>query len=203
MNRRCPREPVPEIAQAAQYLDDAVMAHLAGVFDRAAEMIRLANMPVIREWTESLWGRNSPYARPITGVGAPRSLPKEQRVPVRMPNSGEKRYLYERDGYHCRFCGIPVIRKQVRERIKKRYPQALSWSRTTASQHAAFQALWLQYDHVVPHARGGSNDLENVVIACAPCNYGRWNRTVHELGLIDPRVHPPVRSAWDGLERFR
>jgi 5-methylcytosine-specific restriction endonuclease McrA len=201
--RRCLRDPIPQISEAAQYLDGAVLAHLAGHFDRAEELIRLADMPSVREWTESLWGANSPYARPITGATAPASLPKEQRVPVRMPTSSEKRYLHERDGYHCRFCGIPVIRKEIRERIKKRYPQSLSWGRTNPSQHAAFQAMWLQYDHVLPHARGGTNDVDNVAITCAPCNYGRWNRTVDEVGLVDPRLHPPVRSAWDGLERFR
>jgi hypothetical protein len=66
-----------------------------------------------------------------------------------------------------------------------------------------FKAMWLQYDHLLTHARSGNNDLENIVITCAPCNYGRWNRTVEEVGLIDPRTREPVRSAWDGLERFR
>lgn len=201
--RRCLRDPIPEIAQAALFLDEAVTAHLGGAFDRAQELFRLADMLAVREWTESLWGRNSSYARPITGTAAPPSIPKEQRVRVRMPNCSEKRFLHERDGFHCRFCGIPVIHKEVRERVKKRYPQSVSWGSTNLSQHAAFQAMWLQYDHVLPHARGGNNDLENVVIACAPCNYGRWNRTVDEVGLVDPRLHPPVRSAWDGLERFR
>lgn len=201
--RRCLRDPIPEIAQAARYLDEAVTAHLDGAFNRAEELIRLADMPVVREWTESLWGRNSLYAKPITGATAPPTLPKDQRVPVRMPNAIEKLFLHEREGYHCRFCGIPVIRKEVRERIKVRYPNALSWGRTNLSQHSAFQAMWLQYDHVLPHARGGDNALENVVITCAPCNYGRWNRTLDEVGLFDPRTLPPIRSSWDGLERFR
>lgn len=62
--------------------------------------------------------------------------------------------------------------------------------------------LWLQYDHLLPHARSGTNDLENVVITCAPCNYGRGGYTLEEVGLADPRLREPVRSTWDGLERF-
>jgi 5-methylcytosine-specific restriction endonuclease McrA len=200
--RRCLRDPVPEIEQAARHLDEAVTAHLSGAFARAEELIRLTDSPQIREWADSLWGPGGPWSKPITAATAPATITKEQRFPVRMPNAAERRHLHERDGYHCRFCGIPVIRKEVRERIRKRYPQALQWGKTNRSQHAAFQTMWVQYDHVVPHARGGTNGLENVVIACAPCNYGRGNRTLDEVGLLDPRRYPPVQSTWDGLERF-
>src|ERR1700676_1705758 len=103
----CLREPIPEIADAARYLDEAVSAHLIGRSNLAEELIRLADMSAIREWTESLWGSNSPFVVYRTVSGAPPSLPREQRV-KRMPTSTEKRYLLQRDGYHCRFCGIPV-----------------------------------------------------------------------------------------------
>jgi CRISPR/Cas system Type II protein with McrA/HNH and RuvC-like nuclease domain len=63
--------------------------------------------------------------------------------------------------------------------------------------------MWLQHDHVLPHARGGDNSFENLVITCAACNYARMDFTPDELGLIDPRGRSPVRSNWVGLERFR
>lgn len=201
--RHCLRDPIPEIAAAADYLDQAVSAHLGGRSDLAEELIRLADMPVIREWTESLWGTNSPYVKCRVVADAPPSLPKEQRVKTRMPTLAEKTALHQRDGYHCRFCGISVIRAEVRQRIKSIYPNALPWGKTNMQQHAAFQAMWLQYDHLLAHARGGNNDLENMVITCAPCNFGRMNYTLEEVGLIDPRTREIVRSTWDGLERFK
>ena len=85
-----------------------------------------------------------------------------------MPSSAEKRALIERDGYHCRFCGIPVIRAEVRARIRAAYLDALPWGTKYTKQHAGFQALWLQYDHLVPHARGGTNAPDNMLITCAP-----------------------------------
>jgi len=200
MLRRCLRDPVPEIAEAALYLDDAVTAHLAGNTERAAELICLADMPAIRDWTESLWGPGGPHARPRVQVI--RDVVPTKLVARRMPNASEKRILLERDGYHCRWCGIPVIRAEVRTRIREHYPRALRRGGTNASQHAGFQAMWVQYDHVLPHAHGGTNDLDNLVISCAPCNYGRTDRTLEEVELLDPRQRAPVVSSWDGLERI-
>jgi hypothetical protein len=201
VNRLCLRGPIPEIAVAANYLDKAVSAHLSGQANLARDYINRANMPAIREWTESLWGRNSPYVHYRLVANAPAVLHRVERAPLRMPTSAEKHLLHSRDGYHCRFCGIPVIRKEVRDRLRKLYPGTLQWANNNAMQHAAFQAMFAQYDHILPHARGGNNDLQNIVVTCAPCNYGRMNYTLEEVGLADPRLREPVRSAWDGLER--
>ena len=197
------REPIPEIAEAARFLDAAVSAHLRGRSDLAEELIRLADMPEIREWTESIWGSKSPYVQFREVVSTHPHLSKEERVKVRMPRKAERNDLHSRDGYHCRFCGIPVIRKEIRVRVRSHYPHALQWGKKNREQHAAFQAMWVQYDHVLPHARGGNNDIDNIVITCAPCNFGRMSSTLEEVGLADPRLREPVTSTWDGLERFR
>jgi 5-methylcytosine-specific restriction endonuclease McrA len=187
--------------QAASLLRQAVSAHLSGQRVEAAELICRADIDTIREWTESLWGRNSPYVlyRPSTASPV---LPETERQKLRMPTLQEKHKLHSRDGYHCRFCGIPVIRQEIRQRIRRAYPVALRWGRRNADCHAAFQAMWAQYDHVVPHARGGTNHLYNLVVTCAPCNYARMSYTLEEVGLLDPRRFDAVRSNWDGLERF-
>jgi len=200
-DRICFRDPIPAIAEAARYLDEGVTAYLVGKPDIAAEMIVRANMSVIREWTESIWGKGSPYVQAIQNTKE--IFSKEDRVKVRMPTTAEKRALHERDGHHCRFCGIPVIRKEVRARIMKVFPNALIWGKQNGEQHAAFQAMWAQYDHLLPHSKGGDNGLENMVVTCAPCNFGRMSYSLEEVGLIDPRLREPISSAWDGLERFR
>jgi 5-methylcytosine-specific restriction endonuclease McrA len=201
--RKCIREPIPEITIAAGYLDEAVSAHLLGKFKSAAELIRRADMPIIREWTDSLWGSNSPYVRYRDIANAPPHVVRKRGVKERSPTEDVKRVLLLRDGHHCRFCGIPLIRKEVRIRIMEKYPDVLLWKRKNIEQHAAFQAMWVQYDHIIPYARGGNSNIENMVITCAPCNYARMQYTLEEVGLIDPRMHGPVRSRWDGLERFK
>ena len=59
-DRSCLREPISEIADAARLLDAAVSAHLMGRHDLAEELIRLADMPAITDFGESLWGTKSP-----------------------------------------------------------------------------------------------------------------------------------------------
>lgn len=201
--RPCFRDPIPEILDAARLLDAGVTAHLRGDRILADQLIRAADIAEIRDWTESLWGANSPYVRKQAVVNGLLHLPKGERIPVRMPTTEERVFLHERDGFHCRFCGIPVIRKEIRVRIAKAYPDALPWGRRNSEQHAAFQAMWLQYDHIQPHARGGDNSPENIVVTCAPCNFAKADFLLQEVSLADPRERPPIRSSWDGLERFR
>jgi hypothetical protein len=201
--RRCLREPIPELFQAARFLDEAVSAHLANDRAGAAELIRKADMEVISEWSESLWGKGGPWSRPMKLENAPPYVPNELRAKPRMPGKAVLAALIERDGRHCRFCGIPVIRTEVIGLIRKGYPEAARWGPRNRDQHFGLQALMLHYDHILPHARGGTSDFSNMLITCAPCNCGRSNLTLDEVGVGNPFQRDPVRSDWDGLERFR
>jgi hypothetical protein len=197
--RLCLDKPIPEIAVAARFLNEAVSAHLAGDYTLAEELICRSDMPAIREWMKSMWADSRihlrvPKARP--------ALPLDLRSQPRMPVASVKRRVHERDGFHCRFCGIPVIRPETRARINARYPKAVKWGRKESVRHPAFQAMWAQYDHLVPHSHGGTSDFENLVLTCAACNLGRAGYTLEEVGVADPRSRPRVRSEWDGLERF-
>jgi hypothetical protein len=206
--RRCMREPISEIFHASHLLDRATDAHLAGDHSTAGTLIRTANIPAVRAWAESLWGSKATnpdqrkYHRFRAVAAALPHLPKAQRIPQRMPSSAERSSIVERYGRNCVFCGIPLISKEVRIAFGRAYPGALPWGRTNQTQHAAFQCMWMQFDHLLPHSRGGDNTLENVVITCAPCNSARWHWTLNEVGLIDPRKLPRQKTSWDGLKRF-
>ena len=191
------REPIPEIFDSARYLDAAVSAHLCGHRAIAEELFVLANDSKVWAWTDSIWGKKSPYVK----INKLPQLHTSSKAERRMPTTEQKYALHQRDGFHCRFCGIPVIRAETRKMLHSIYPNSIPWSRTNASQHAAFQCMWAQYDHVIPHSSGGTNDLENLVVTCAACNFGKMEYALEELGLLDPRQFAPVRSQWDGLER--
>ena len=87
------------------------------------------------------------------------------------------------------------------------YPDAARWGPRNIDQHAALQCMWLQFDHLVPNERGGASDLSNVIVTCAPCNFGRMQLTIEEVGLENPldRALSPTWAyfnEWDGLTRL-
>ena len=130
----------------------------------------------------------------------PRSFDRTPTVTTRLQ-------VLARDGRHCRFCGTPVISPTVRARFQKAYPRVVGWGTTNASQHAAFQCMWLQYDHLLPNSRGGDSSAANVIVTCAVCNFGRMQATLAEAQLIDPLSHPTPEvwqgfKSWRGLESF-
>jgi len=202
------REPIDKIFHAASLLDRATGAHLAGDHSTAETLLQSANMPEVRAWTESLWGGKAAnqdqwkYHRFRNVASAPPLLPVAQRIKQRMPSSIERNSIIDRYGRNCVFCGIPLISKKIRETFTSAYPKAVPWGRTNSAQHAAFQCMWMQFDHVNPHSRGGGNALEDIVVTCAPCNFGRMNWTLEEVGLVDPRTLPIHKTSWDGLERL-
>jgi 5-methylcytosine-specific restriction endonuclease McrA len=207
-SKRCFREPISEIFQAAELLDRAADAHLVSDYARADELICAADKPIIAAWTESIWGKRNPDIHQF--VAQPMPLPHlspHERPRPRMPDSATRRAILERDGFHCRFCGIPVISAEVRQFLNRAYPFAARWGSRNHDQHAALQCMWLQFDHLVPNERGGTSDLDNVVVTCAPCNFGRMQLTIQEAGLDNPLARPLAPTwkhyaAWDGLTRI-
>lgn len=206
--RKCLRSPISEIFEAAMLLDRAVAHHLLGNQDQAADLIRQTNREDIRNFTESLWGSESKNPdqknylrwRPISDLPKPAAMDLDKK---RKPNRTDENAAIARWGRHCVFCGVPLIRSAVPRALQASYPDLLIWrSNRNADQHAAFQLMWMQFDHVVPHSRGGRTDIENIVVTCAPCNYGKGDWMLEELGLIDPRLSPGVQTSWDGLERI-
>ena len=206
--RHCLLEPIGEIYEAAEKLTQAVEAHLQLEFDQAAHLIQQANSPAIWHWTDRIWGKKSPEIHSFRMMpNSPPRLAMHERPRPRMPDKATQELVIQRDGYHCKFCGIPVIRPQVRQAMSRSYPEALPWGRSNDTQHAAFQCMWLQFDHLLPNTRGGTSDAENILVTCAPCNFGRMEWTIEEAGILDPRQrfiadHWVNFGKWRGLEEF-
>jgi 5-methylcytosine-specific restriction endonuclease McrA len=175
--------------------------------ERATLLLQQANKPAIREWIESLWGsvKNNPqqtyYHRVRVIEPQPKKLEKSQRASVRMPNAAEKAEIIERWGWNCAFCGIPLIDTRARKVLQTQLSNAISWGPANADKHAAFQCMTLEFDHVVPHCFGGISDVGNTVPSCGPCNCGKFDRLLEQLGLIDPRNRSISITTWDGLTR--
>lgn len=207
--RRSLCTPIPAIFAAAEKLLHAVDRHTAGDFLGTEESLIEANDKAVWNYTDQAWGHGAAARYGfIKCAESPPHLSLADRPTPRMPSAATRKAALARDGHHCRFCGIPVIDPAVRRRIQAVYPAAVSWGSTNGSQHAAFQCMWLQFDHILPNGRGGDSLIDNIVITCAACNFGRMDATLEEAHLIHPlTLDPPVAWAryaeWDGLERFK
>lgn len=114
----------------------------------------------------------------------------------------DRAFLYQRDGWRCRFCGCRVVVPGARKVLQVAFPDVVGWPGKDHGKHAAFYALSATIDHITPHSRGGDNSPENLVTTCQPCNFGRNRWLLQEVALSDPRERAPVIDAWDGLSRL-
>ena len=69
------------------------------------------------------------------------------------------------------------------------------WRRTCAYCGAKDRAL--QVEHIVPAGRGGSDRIDNLTLACGPCNRRKGNQTAAEFGFpqIQAQARIPLRDA--------
>jgi 5-methylcytosine-specific restriction endonuclease McrA len=112
-----------------------------------------------------------------------------------------ERWVFERDTYYCRYCGTRVVAKTVLAALENVVGQSVfsSSTNTNSKDHGIVLVFKAVADHVVPRRLGGRTDLDNLVTACQACNYGKFNYTIDQLGLSDPRERAPRSNTWDGL----
>ena len=61
-----------------------------------------------------------------------------------MPSAAEQQRIFERDGWHCRCCGVPVVCARARARLSARHA-AVRWGKRNAERHAGLFALMAYY----------------------------------------------------------
>lgn len=202
--KRSIKEPIPHIFQTWDFLNQAVDAHLTGDRLLAEMFFKKAEMHAVWEWLNPGWTRPDLNVVVPAPHGDTQEVSKNLRDPDRNIAPAIRSAVLQRDGYRCRYCGIPVVHADIRKLAHRLYPDAVPWEPyDVTKQHSGFACLWLQFDHVVPHSHGGRSSPDNVVISCALCNFGKDKFTLRQLNLADPCLTPPVPSAWDGLERLR
>lgn len=88
---------------------------------------------------------------------------------------------------------MPSVARMVQGWRRRNRPVRFSrrnvWARDRGRCQYCQRAVELDeatYDHVVPRCRGGRTTWRNVVIACAPCNQRKGDRSPAEAGM---RLH--------------
>lgn len=194
--------PIPEFHLAADLLSDAANAAAAGDHSAARTFLAKADFPEICKFTQKICGPIDPEIHWQNSMPKD-AIPKSQRANLRMPGQALEQAIFRRDGWRCRFCGCRVISRKARLVLARLYPEEARWGKTFHEQkHCALGSLVASLDHILPHARGGTNEEENLVTACTPCQFGRNQWTLAEVGFTDPRGREPIVDEWDGLLRI-
>lgn len=107
-------------------------------------------------------------------------------------------HIFLRDGFFDRYDGKrlvnPGLLKIFSIYFPKEFPFHPHWKMTEC--HEAYWELSPTVDHVIPIARSGKNDMENLVTTSMRNNAAKANWTLEELGW---RLHPLEDSQrWDG-----
>ncbi|CAB4600147.1 unannotated protein [freshwater metagenome] len=134
----------------------------------------------------------------------PRTLPPAGAPLVpKTPGAGVIAAVFARDGWRCRWCTTPVIARHALRRMHLVFPVLFPRGDRDADRHALLLAAGATPDHVLPRSCGGTHQPDNLVTACWPCQFARGEYTMEQLGLMDPRLRPPVIDDWDGVAWFR
>ncbi len=154
--------------QKAKIIEEACKAIGAGEVSQAAELVR-ARYPHVPPVVEQ---------RQITPVVATK--------------------VFVRDGFVDRYSGdllvFPPVLRAVSWAIPEAFPYHPNWKMSEG--HIGYWELTATVDHIVPIARGGSNDESNLATTSQLRNSAKANWTLEELGWD---LHPLGSGSWDGL----
>jgi len=168
--------------------------------DLCAEKLLAADLRALREYFHSVAGPVNPEVHGNCKTPVFEKVPRAKQP--RMPGAALTRKILARDGYRCRFCEVRIVVKQASKIFIQALPHAVRTGNINEDNHFGLAVLTASIDHLVPFSRGGTNDEDNLVTACASCNYGRTSWLIEEVDLMDPRDFPPILDSWDGLSRI-
>jgi len=105
-----------------------------------------------------------------------------------------------RDGWHCRYCGLPVADVGFFNALWAALPAEFPQGRGTpvvGNGWPISRVYRMAPDHVHPLSAGGSNTIDNLVASCGACNY-QWKADC-TLDELKGTVREPTATDWDGL----
>lgn len=198
-SRSCPLAP-PGWFEAELSAFRASVAELGeGNRDGALRALSTIRDAELRDWLVEHGQMSGMHRVRILKLYAPGGFPEKERDRERRPTKFEQD-VFARDGYRCRYCGIRIVSKKVLAAFERALrSDHFSLGPANDSAHGIVNIFKPAADHVVPWALGGRTNLENLVTSCGPCNYGKYNYTVEQMGVSDPRLRAPLVDDWDGL----
>jgi 5-methylcytosine-specific restriction endonuclease McrA len=184
-------------------LVDAVRIFISGDKKEAVVTLRSIRERDMNEWYLNVGQWSGQMRQGILKLKPPVKVSKDKRDQTKVSTKVE-RQIIERDNYCCQYCGIPLIHTSEIVKLQKMFgrdqlPRRKQGAGGVEARHGIFSLCQATFDHVEPHQIGGKNSAENLISSCFPCNFGKKDWTLEQLGLTDPRTHQIRRDGWHGL----
>ena len=162
----------------------------------------ITNIDVIVNVCEKLKQKKFEDAKKIIKDECPFDpIEKEERKPF---TEDFKTELLWRDGFIDRYSTTreklihPMVLRILSECMQDEFPYDSHWNMKTT--HIAYYQLYPSFDHIRPHARGGTNEKDNLVCTSFLRNMAKGGFTIEELGW---KVQPEGNhNEWDGMTKW-
>ncbi|OYX43753.1 hypothetical protein B7Y94_00865 [Candidatus Saccharibacteria bacterium 32-49-12] len=198
-DRDCPLRLPSVYDSAIDTFVDTVRLFAGGQRDQCIRLLETIDSASITDWYIEHGQQSGLHRNRIISLKLGAPLPIKDRYPVRSPARLQDA-VFERDGYRCRYCGNRLIDQRLLRGFAKALGSPIFTRGTTnLTSHAIIHIAWPVADHVVPWSRGGETAMGNLVASCAPCNYGKADFTIEQIGISNPLDRLPVMDGWDGL----
>lgn len=199
-DNRCTLTPFEWFEEQLDLFTNAVKLFREGERDEAISVIKSLRNEDMQQWYIEHAQVSGTIRKNITKVPRPKKIEKQNRDPLRMPNSKMEKYLFERDGYRCRYCERRIIDKTfLKNFIAQLDFDGFQKGKTNLLTHGLILICSPVIDHVIPHNIGGQTNETNLVTSCYPCNFGKADYTLEQLKNINPFEREPICDDWDGL----
>ncbi len=191
--------PLPKPDEALVAMDTfeaSYRALLSGDISKARELLSHIPSHQMQTWFD-MHAQNVSTLR-FRGLGSIAPVIVSTELDPKKTFSHLSPQIYRRDNFHCRYCGSKVAPRSFFTRFSNLIgDDAFYIGRANREMPGIYLLFVATLDHVTPHRLGGRTDASNLVTSCWPCNYGKMEYTLEQIGIDDPRLTPPVEDkAW-------
>ena len=198
-DRYCPLRPPTWFEGQLDIFISAVNEFVDGKQARCIDILSTIRSDEMRDWFIEHGLPSGKHRARVLKKPKPVFLAKELRDPLRSPKRYEAE-VFQRDGYRCRYCGIRLVsNKLLKALIKKLNIETFSRHSKDILTNGIIHIFYPVADHVTPWVLGGKTQPDNLVASCGPCNYGKFNFTIEQIGIENPFSREPKVDNWDGL----
>jgi 5-methylcytosine-specific restriction endonuclease McrA len=185
-------KPIPAV-DAIDTFESSYRAVIAGKLDTAKELLGQIPSLELQTWFD-LHAQNVSTPR-FRGLGSLAPIIVSTELDPKKTFSHLSPQIYRRDNFHCRYCGSKVAPRSFFTRFSNLIGDDASYiGRANRSRPRIYLLFVATIDHVTSHRLGGRTAARNLVTSCWPCNYGKMEYTLEQLGMDDPRLTPPIED---------